>query len=117
LSVDGNDVEAVHKAAAEAVGKVRQTRKPILLETYTYRLRGHYEPDDQKYVDPQELAKWRTKDPIERMKSRLLSEKAASAADVEAMQQRVQAAVAKAVEFASNSPFPDAAEVATDVYA
>jgi pyruvate dehydrogenase E1 component alpha subunit len=117
VSVDGNDVEAVYKAAAEAVRKIRETRKPILLETLTYRLRGHYEPDDQKYVDPQELASWVAKDPIERMKQKLLAEKIVSSADLDAMQKRTQAAVAKAVDFASNSPFPDPSELTRDVYA
>ena len=116
-TVDGNDVEAVHQAASEAVRKIRETRKPILLETYTYRLRGHYEPDDQKYVDTQELAAWQAKDPIERLQRKLLGEGSISTADVDAMRQRVQASVAKAVEFASNSPFPDATELTTDVYA
>jgi TPP-dependent pyruvate/acetoin dehydrogenase alpha subunit len=117
LTVDGNDVEAVRKAATDAVGKIRKTRKPILLETYTYRLRGHFEPDDQKYVDPQELAAWVARDPIDHLRQKLLAEGRLSAADIEGMQQRVQAAVAKAVEFASSSPFPDAAELITDVYA
>jgi pyruvate dehydrogenase E1 component alpha subunit len=115
--VDGNDVEAVYKAAIEAVGKIRETRKPILLETFTYRLRGHFEPDDQKYVDPQELAEWVARDPIDHLKQKLLAEGRLSAADFDGMQQRVQAMVAKAVEFARSSPFPDAAELITDIYA
>ena len=117
LTVDGNDVEAVYKAATEAVGKIRETRKPILLETFTYRLRGHFEPDDQKYVDPQELAEWVARDPIDHLKQKLLAEGRLSAADFDGMQQRVQAMVAKGVEFARSSPFPDAAELITDVYA
>lgn len=117
VSVDGNDVDAVYKAAVEAVGNIRETRKPILLEILTYRLRGHFEPDDQKYVDAQELAGWAAKDPIEGMQRRLLAEGAASTADIESMNQRIQTAIAKAVEFASNSPFPDAAELTADVYA
>jgi pyruvate dehydrogenase E1 component alpha subunit len=56
ITVDGNDVLAVHAAAIEAAAKVRKTRKPLLLETYTYRTRGHYEPDDLGYVDPKELS-------------------------------------------------------------
>jgi TPP-dependent pyruvate/acetoin dehydrogenase alpha subunit len=117
VSVDGNDVEVVYKAAAEAVQKIRKTKMPILLELLTYRQRGHYEPDDQKYVDPKELAAWVARDPIANLKQKLQAAGKLSAADLTAMQQRTQAAVAKAVEFASGSPFPDAAEVTTDVYA
>src|SRR3954464_14120069 len=34
-TVDGNDVEAVHAAAIEAISTIRETGKPFLLETYT----------------------------------------------------------------------------------
>jgi pyruvate dehydrogenase E1 component alpha subunit len=117
LTVDGNDVEAVYQAAKDAVRKVRETRKPFLLEAYTYRQRGHFEPDDQAYVDPDELASWKAKDPIDRLTQKLLAAGTVSNADLDAMQQRVQAAVDRAVEFASQSPFPDPSEVTTDVYA
>jgi pyruvate dehydrogenase E1 component alpha subunit len=68
-SVDGNDVEAVNAAAAHAVAQIRATGQPQFLELVTYRLRGHFEPDDQSYVDAAELERWRQRDPI-----RLLSE-------------------------------------------
>ena len=55
-TVDGNDVEQVLEAAKLAVDYVRTQRKPYFLETYTYRTRGHMEPDDQSYVDKNELA-------------------------------------------------------------
>jgi len=44
---------------------------PYFLESTTYRLRGHFEPDDQSYVDPAELAEWRARDPIDRLAARL----------------------------------------------
>ncbi|RPI43679.1 MAG: thiamine pyrophosphate-dependent dehydrogenase E1 component subunit alpha, partial [Betaproteobacteria bacterium] len=72
-TVDGNDVEAVRAAASEAVATVRGASRPFLLETFTYRLRGHVEPDDQAYVDRGELASWRAKDPLDRMQARLLA--------------------------------------------
>ncbi|MGE0703116.1 MAG: thiamine pyrophosphate-dependent dehydrogenase E1 component subunit alpha [Vicinamibacterales bacterium] len=117
LTVDGNDVEAVHQAASEAVRKIRETRKPFLLETYTYRLRGHFEPDDQSYVDKAELAEWASRDPIDRLKQKLLGQGRLSKTDLEAMEGRVRAAVEKAVDFARTSPYPDPAELTTDVYA
>jgi pyruvate dehydrogenase E1 component alpha subunit len=117
MTVDGNDVEAVYQAAREAVSKVRERREPFLLETFTYRLRGHYEPDDQSYVDPKELADWRTRDPIDRLKKKLVGAGQLSNADIEAMEKRVGTAIAKAVQFAADSSYPDATEVVTDVYA
>jgi len=116
-TVDGNDVEAVHAAAAQAVAAIRETGKPFLLETWTYRQRGHYEPDDQAYVDPQELAQWRAKDPIASMQKHLLWQGGIDDAGIAAMQARVDERIAGAVDFACNSPFPEPRELHTDVYA
>ena len=104
-------------AAAAAAAKVRETRKPMLLETYTYRTRGHYEPDDQAYVETQELAQWRERDPIGLLKEKLLRQGALTRTDIDLMQERVQATLAVALAFAENSPFPEASELLTDVYA
>ncbi len=116
-TVDGNDVEAVHTAAMGAIARIRETGMPYLLETYTYRLRGHYEPDDQAYVDPQELAGWRAKDPIMLQQHRMLQQQAITAAEIAAMQQRVSDTIGRAAAFAADSPFPSLSELTTDVYA
>lgn len=115
--VDGNDVEAVHAAAVEAITHIRATGEPYFLEVVTYRLRGHFEPDDQSYVDPQELAAWRSRDPIENLQQRLLAQKAITATDIARIEQRVEEEIDAAVKFASASPFPSIAELTTDVYA
>jgi TPP-dependent pyruvate/acetoin dehydrogenase alpha subunit len=117
IAVDGNDVEAVHAATVEAVAKIRKTRKPILLETYTYRTSGHYEPDDLAYVDATELSKWKTRDPIETLKNRLLAERQLTTVDWEQMQARTQKTISHALAFAQESAFPDVSELNTEVYA
>jgi pyruvate dehydrogenase E1 component alpha subunit len=116
-TVDGNDVEAVKVAAQYAVDQVRKTRKPYFLETYTYRLRGHMEPDNQAYVDPHELASWKEKDPIKAQEQRLLVDGLVTREDLDAIHERVQARVEEAAAFALASPYPDFAELTTDVYA
>jgi pyruvate dehydrogenase E1 component alpha subunit len=116
-TVDGNDVLAVHAAAREAAAGVRATRRPFLLEVDTYRLRGHYEPDDQAYVDARELAHWQARDPISSLEDRLLAEGRLSNADCAALRARVQAVIETAAHFAESSPPPAAAELHTDVYA
>lgn len=117
LTVDGNDVEAVYAAATRAVAAIRTTGKPFFLETYTYRMRGHFEPDDQAYVDPQELAAWREKDPINCLRERLFARQAIDAAALVRMERRVAEAIEQGLSFAKASPFPELAELATDVYA
>jgi TPP-dependent pyruvate/acetoin dehydrogenase alpha subunit len=116
-TVDGNDVEAVLAAATEAVAYIRKTGKPFMLETYTYRQRGHYEPDDQAYVDAGELASWKAKDPIANYKQRLLDRKVATQAEIDAASQRAHDKIAAGIAFAGDSPFPGPEELTTDVYA
>lgn len=115
-TVDGNDVEAVHAAAASAVAEMRRTRRPFLLELVTYRLRGHFEPDDQSYVDPVELSTWRERDPLGLLRQRLL-ERGAPPSTLRAAEDAAARRIADAVAFAAASPYPDVARIATAVYA
>jgi len=117
MTVDGNDIEAVLAAAKHSVENIRDTGKPVFLETYTYRMRGHYEPDDQSYVDPLELSGWAAKDPIERYESKLLKDGVLTHDALTRIEQRVADTIQRANDFAGGSPFPEAAELLTDVYA
>ncbi|HJW44644.1 MAG TPA: thiamine pyrophosphate-dependent dehydrogenase E1 component subunit alpha [Geothrix sp.] len=117
LTVDGNDVESVLKAATHAAAQVRETRKPFLLETWTYRQRGHMEPHDQSYVDPAEIAAWKEKDPIDRLAARLIASGELTRGDVDALRAEVRSAMDAAADFALASPFPDPSELTADVYA
>lgn len=105
-TLDGNDAEATHDAAMQAVATVRATGQPQFLELVTYRQRGHFEPDDQTYVDPDERQAWLERDPIRRQRERLLDERLVDAAALAAMEQRCQARIAAAVAFAEASPWP-----------
>jgi len=100
-----------------AVQRVCSTRKPFLLETYTYRQRGHMEPDDQAYVDRDELASWKRRDPIAQLEARLLAAEAITAEELDGMRARAAWEVEQAAEWAISSPYPDFAEMHTDVYA
>jgi len=116
-TVDGNDVEAVAEAAREAIAYIRANRKPFFLETYTYRLRGHMEPDDQKYVDPAELASWRQRDPIAMLERKLLVDGVLSSVELAAMKVNVVKRVEDAAAYALESPYPSIDQMTTDVYA
>lgn len=117
VTVDGNDVEAVMAAAKQAADYVRKYRKPFLLETYTYRTRGHMEPDDQFYVDKEELASWKKKDPIATLEARLLERDAITIEEIDAMKERVGKTIEAAEQFAIESPYPGFDQLTTDVYA
>jgi len=117
LTVDGNDVEAVHAAARGAVTNVKTSRRPLFLETYTYRMHGHMEADDQSYVDPNELAAWAAKDPISRFQERLLGKGLLTTTELAQIEARVRSTMDTAVAFAISSPYPELAELTTDIYA
>jgi acetoin:2,6-dichlorophenolindophenol oxidoreductase subunit alpha len=115
--VDGNDVDAVREAAAQAAAGIRADGKPRFLELITYRQRGHYEPDDQAYVDPAELARWRARDPLRVATERLLAEGAVSPEGLELMERRVKARIDAAAAFAEASPWPSPQALTEHVYA
>lgn len=117
VTVDGNDVQAVHAAALVAAAHVRTRGTPYFLELVTYRTRGHFEPDDQAYVDRDELARWKARDPVALLSERLLAAGEIARGELAHLQQRVADTVEAAFIFAQNSPWPDARELLTDVYA
>ena len=115
--VDGNDVLAVHAAAGEAVRRARAGDGPTLLECRTYRTRGHAEGmRDAGYRTPEEVAEWKTRDPIARFRERLLAEGLAGEEDLAPIDAAVQALVEEARRFADASPWPDPATVLDHVY-
>ena len=116
-TVDGNDVEAVHEAARDAVAAIRANGRPRFLELVTYRLRGHFEPDDQAYVDADELARWRARDPLQVQADRLLAQGALDADELAQLREQAAARIEAAVAFAQASAWPDPATLTRHVYA
>ena len=116
-TVDGNDVTAVLAAARGAAEQVRSSRRPYLVETWTYRTRGHFEPDDQSYVDPAERAAWLARDPIALCRDRLLANGSLSPSQAAAIDDRVATRIHAARAFAEASSYPAADELTRDVYA
>jgi 2-oxoisovalerate dehydrogenase E1 component len=119
VAVDGNDVLAVWEAAGQAVDRARAGSGPTLIEARTYRIVGHHEGDPVVgvYRTQQELDEWKKRDPILTFRRRLLEEfKVATAADLDAIDARVQEQVNGAVEFSRASAFPDPASAHRHVW-
>ena len=76
--VDGQDIDTVHAAVAEAVARARAGDGPTLLEMKTYRYRGHSRTDPAKYRPDGELERWQKRDPITILGTRLAEEGALS---------------------------------------
>lgn len=116
-TVDGTDVLAVRQAARHAIERIAETGRPYLLETMSYRLRGHFEPDDQGYVDSAELAQWQARDPITRLRNRLKADGHLDAAGLASLEARVTREIEEATAFAEASPFPAPDALTTHIYA
>lgn len=116
-TVDGNDVQAVHDAALHAAATVRATGQPYLLETLTYRQRGHYSGDTEAHITAQEREPWLAQDPIQRQIRRLLGAGTLTEMALSALQASVDAELDTAVCQAQGAPYPAPQALCTDVYA
>ncbi len=117
VSVDGNDVLAVHEATRRAAYRAREGQGPTLIECVTYRMKGHAEHDSQAYVPKEELEDWKRRDPIERYIRVLLESGVASAEDLAGVDRSVAEELDRDVEFADTSPFPSPGTALGNVYA
>jgi TPP-dependent pyruvate/acetoin dehydrogenase alpha subunit len=114
LHVDGQDVEAVHLAALDALKHARAGRGPLLVVCETERLSGHYIGDPQVYRDKDELRKLReTRDPIENLRVQLIvGEDEWAELDAQA-----QSVVDAALEYALAGADPEPSDSLKYVYA
>ncbi|HYH49696.1 MAG TPA: dehydrogenase E1 component subunit alpha/beta [Acidimicrobiia bacterium] len=104
--IDGNDVLAVMAAVGEAAERGRRGDGPTLLEAKTYRMRGHEEASGTDYVPPDELARWRERDPLLRFESVLDGRRVLPASERGALRVEIAAEVDARVEAALAAPEP-----------
>jgi pyruvate dehydrogenase E1 component alpha subunit len=117
LTIDGNDLEAAYAASVEATARARRGDGPSLIEARTYRWRGHSKSDRNLYRTQDEIAEWKTRDPIIRLRERMLAAGMIDAAAADAISARVRDEIAAAVAFAESSPDPDPTALEDEVYA
>ena len=111
--VEQNDVVAIRERSAAAVGALRAGGGPRFLECLTYRWKEHVGPGDDwtlGYRSPDEAKPWVERDQVFRIAGSIEAE---TRRRIEA---EADAEIAAAVDFAEKSPFPDARELATDMF-
>ena len=104
IEVDGMDVLAVRTVAQEAVARARAGEGPTLIECLTYRFRGHSlaDPDELRSKDEKEA--WLARDPLKQLAAHLTGQGLVQAEELKQIEQRIQAVIDDAVQFAQTSP-------------
>jgi TPP-dependent pyruvate/acetoin dehydrogenase alpha subunit len=111
VRVDGNDVDEVSEAMADAVARARGGSGPTIIEAITYRWFGHYAGDKAAYRTEEEVEQWRARDPLDVARSRI------DTADADAADAEVEHEIGRAREFALESPLAGPETLAIDHYA
>jgi TPP-dependent pyruvate/acetoin dehydrogenase alpha subunit len=117
--VDGNDAIAVYEAASEAIRRAREGAGPTFIESKTYRMEGHTAMDRFHlggYRPKGEVEEWEKKDPVKRLRARLVETKSMSESELQEIERRAKEEIEAAEKFAKESPYPDADELFEDVY-
>ncbi len=109
--VDGNDVEAVEEAARGAVERARRGGGPALIECRTFRWRGHVGASFDLDVGVErrgELSEWLPRDPLGRLRERLIER---GVMDLASREQEIGIRINGAVAAARSAARPDASRV------
>lgn len=115
--VDGNDVFAVYKATQDALAKARAGKGPTLIEAYTYRLESHTTADDwHRYRSEKEVAEWRKKDPVDRLRKYMESKKIWSEKEEREFQEKAKTQVSEAVKKFESVPSPKEEDMFRYIY-
>lgn len=114
--VDGNDALAVYEAVHRARQECLSGAGPVLIECKTYRWGGHGTSDEQLYQPKDEIARWKERCPIKKLKFSLMQAGVLTEQEYRQLESEAEQIVKQSVQFAGASPWPDPAEALEDVY-
>jgi pyruvate dehydrogenase E1 component alpha subunit len=117
VAINGNDVLAVYQAMQGALARARGGDGPTLIECKTYRWHGHSEHDKAFYRTDEELAMWKSRDPIPTFTTYLRARHVLDDAKLKEIEDQAAHTIDDAVEFASSASDPAAEDAVTDLYA
>ena len=119
--VDGQDIMAMYEVTKEAVSRGRAGLGPTLIEARTYRYQEHSEALNRilrdEYRSDEEVEEWKRRDPIDLFKALLIDQNIASVNEINKLQESVTEAIADALQFARESPYPNEEDLWEDLYA
>lgn len=116
VTIDGNDVLAVHDETKRAVEHARNGGGVTLIEVKTFRMKGHAEHDNAAYVPKELIAEWEAKDAVVRFEKMLVERGVATPEELAAIQARVKKEVDAATDEAEKAPMPDPGDAGRGLY-
>ena len=117
-TIDGNNVIEVYNTAQSLIQRIRSGKGPILLECKTYRVKGHYVGDPEKYREKEEVKhQMEVNDPNRRYSTFLLENSVATQKEIDSLREESQKELEEAVQFAEQSPTPRPEEAMEDLFA
>lgn len=116
-TIFGNDVANVYREVREAVEAARAGEGPTFIEAFTYRWNSHVGPESDEYVgyrSAEEMAHWKSLDPIKLLEDRMMAEKWLDEAGKKKIVDAANKEIQEAFAFAKASKFltdPDLAKL------
>lgn len=117
VTVDGNDLDAVHEAVSAAVTRARAGEGPTLVENVTYRWKGHSKSDKNLYRTKEEIAEWRAQDPILRFEAQVKESGLLTDEEVQEIRTQAMNDMREAVREANSAPDADPSDLLDAVFA
>jgi pyruvate dehydrogenase E1 component alpha subunit len=117
---DGNNIETVYDLTRKGVEHIKRGDGPYFLEFETYRWREHCGPgydNDLGYRNPDEFEEWHQRCPVENFEKKMLDASLIEKTQINQMRCDIQEEVESAFEFAKSSPFPNASQAFSNIYA
>jgi pyruvate dehydrogenase E1 component alpha subunit len=100
------------------VERARSGNGPSIVENETYRYKGHFEGDRQKYRSMDEIHMYRKKrDPIDKFERLLIEEALLTKSSAAKLRAEIAAHIEEAVKFGLDSPLPEPEAAVQDLFA
>lgn len=116
-TVNGNDFFEVYEAAKEAVEYVRSGKGPYLLELKTYRIKGHFVGDPEKYRTKEEVQEhFQNDDPLVNFRKTVIEKTLLTDAELDEIDEAARQLVLESVEEAIAASYPDESELMKNYY-
>src|ERR671930_1867536 len=115
VSINGNDVLAVYQTTRGALARARSGGGPTLIECKTYRWHGHSEHDKAFYRTDEELAMWKSRDPIPTFTTYLRARHVLDDEKLKEIEAKIKSTIDDAVEFSMSAADPDPQDAVTDL--